>query len=150
MSTIAQAQFLRIYTPAGSTLHRWQSYYTTSTVSLDGGEWIPQGFESSGITAGQTGDEGGVTLTLPATPRVGDAVFAAVAGQHLFELTVYQFTPGAFNERTIAAAFTGSIVNSSSTITALTLELGSALEPVGAQIPPRTMTTRLIGKACRL
>ena len=150
MSTIAQAQFLRIYTPAGSTLHRWQSYFNSSNVSLGGGDWIPQPFESSGITAGQTGDEGGVTLTLPAIPRVVDAVFAAIAGQHLWELTIYQFTPGNFTERTVAATFTGSIVNSSSTITALTLELGSALEPVGAQIPPRTMTTRLIGKGCRL
>ncbi len=32
----------------------------------------------------------------------------------------------------------------------ITLELGSSLSPIGAQVPPRTFSTRLVGVPCRL
>jgi hypothetical protein len=150
MSTIAQAQFLRIYTTAGTTRYRWQAYFSQTAISLGGGSWTYRPFESSGITAGQTGDEGGVTLTFPALTETVDAIFAAIPAGHLFELTIYSFPPSDFAARTTAATFTGEIVGSSATLTSISVELGSALAPVGAQIPPRTITTRLIGKGCRL
>lgn len=150
MSTIALAPFLRISTQAGVTLHRWQSWFIGELVTLDGASWQPMQFEASGITNGQTGDESGLTLTMPAIPALVDAMFAAVADRHVWNLTVYQFVPGRFDQRIISSQFTGVVVSASSTLTEITLGLGSTLEPVGAQIPPRSMTTRLIGKGCRL
>ena len=151
----AQSQFLRIYDVAGTTYQRWQSYYSNVTVSLSGAAWIYVPFSASGITAGQTGDESGVTLTAPALPLVVDAFNLAIARAHLLELRIYQFDANNGNSSPQAgqetlATFVGEIVGMGGTLTELQIELGSALSPVGAQIPPRTFSTRLIGKGCRL
>lgn len=150
MSSVAQSQFLRVYTVAGTTLHRWQSYYANEARTHAGASWVYLPFEASGITGGQTGDESGVTITLPALPFVADAVHLAIAESHRWELSIYQFTPGLEAQQILAATFTGEITSASATLSALSIELGSSLSPVGAQIPPRTFTTRLIGKGCRL
>lgn len=150
MTVVSQSQFLRVYTTAGATLHRWQSYYASTTRQHLGAVWSYLPFEASGITAGQTGDETGVSITLPAFPDVADAVELAIVDTHLWELTIYQFTPGLEAQQILVETFTGEIVGAVSTLTGIRIDLGSTLSPVGAQIPPRTLTTNLIGKGCRL
>jgi hypothetical protein len=44
----------------------------------------------------------------------------------------------------------GQVISASATVTSITLKLGSALSPVGAQFPPRTATSSLIGVPCVL
>ena len=151
----AQSQYLRIHDLAGATYQRWQNFYAHQTVTWSSASWLYQPFTESGITSGQTGDESGVTINLPAAPLVVDVVERAIANGWLFTLQAYQFdafdgvsVPVATQE--LYATFTGEVVNAGATLTELQLELGSSLSPVGAQIPPRTMTTRLIGKGCRL
>ena len=151
----AQAQYLRIYDSGGITYARWQSYYAHTTVTWESAAWQYQAFEADGITSGQTGDESGIAVTLPATSVVLDQIAPAVRKARLVELRLYQFntllgntTPQAGQE--LIAQFTGEIVSASGGFTTITLELGSSLAPVGAQVPPRTLTTRLIGKGCRL
>lgn len=150
----AQSQYLRIYDAAG-TYQRWQSYYANTTVTWDSAAWQYQPFEADGITAGQTGDESGVSVTVPATTLVMEAVTAALANARLVELKIYEFdailnnsTPQVGQE--LVAAFAGEVVGARGGFTSITMELGSSLSPVGAQIPPRNLTTRLIGKGCRL
>ena len=150
----AQSQYLRIYDTVG-TYQRWQSYYSNTTVTWDGAQWQYQPFEADGITAGQTGDESGVSVTLPANTLAIDAVTAALANARMVELKIYEFdtlngntTPQA--GQTLVAAFAGEVIGASGSFISITMELGSSLSPVGAQIPPRTLTTRLMGKGCRL
>jgi hypothetical protein len=154
MTTLAQARYLRIY-DADTTHHRWQSYHVGPAVTWDAEEWDWMPFEAGGITAGLTGDESGVTIVLPALPVPVAALHAAMADGHLLELRIYQFDPTDGDSsplvgQALIGAFIGKVVNASATLTELKWELGSSLSPVGAQIPPRTMTTRLIGKGCRL
>ena len=150
MTVVSQSQFLRVYTTAGATLHRWQSYYAHTTQQHAGSAWSYLPFDASGITAGQTGDESGVTITLPALPAVVDAIELAITQSHLWELTIYQFTPGREQQQILVETFTGEIVRAVATLGAMRIDLGSTLSPVGAQIPPRTLTSNLIGKGCRL
>lgn len=150
MTVVSQSQFLRVYTTDGVTLHRWQSYYANSTWQYAGAEWAYLPFEASGITAGQTGDESGVTITLPAVPVVVDAIEQAIVDAHLWELAIYQFTPGREQQQILVETFTGEIVTAVATLGAMRIDLGSTLSPVGAQIPPRTLTSNLMGKGCRL
>lgn len=152
---LARSQFLRVFDAAGVTHHRWQSYYAWTTVSWDGGSWLYHPFESSGIVAGLTGDEGGMTITMPATPAALLVVDQAFVLRHRIELRIYQFeasindaSPPA--DQSLVAMFTGEAVGGSGSMTELQLQLGSLLSPVGATIPPRTFTTRLIGAGCRL
>jgi hypothetical protein len=150
----AQAQYLRIY-DADDTYQRWQSFYVNQTVEWDGEDWEFQPFESSGITAGQSGDETSVSLTMPSLPALLEAVQDAITFERLLELQIYRFDPAIDDaapqaEQVLLASFIGQVTDASATLTELRLGLGSALAPVGASIPRRAMTTRLIGKGCRL
>ncbi len=151
----AQSQYLRIYDTAGTTYQRWQSYYGNTTVSFSSASWQYVPFIADGFTAGISGDEANISVTAPATSVVMAAFETAIANGRLVDLSIYQFdtllgndTPQAGQE--LVAAFTGQVVGGSGGLTSITLQLGSALSPVGAQIPPRTFTTAIMGKGCRL
>jgi len=151
----AQSQYLRIYDTAGVSYQRWQSYYANTNVTWSGASWNYVPFIADGITAGSSGTEQAVSVTAPATGVVVDAFLAAIRDGRLVDLSIYQFdstisndTPQASQE--LVAAYTGQVVGGSGGLTSITLQLGSALNPVGAQIPPRTFTTAIMGKGCRL
>lgn len=150
----AQSQYLRIYDTGGTTYNRWQSYYANDSVTWDGAKWLYVPFIADGITAGITGDESNVTVTTAATSMVLTAFENAMREGFLVDLSIYQFdvlegnnTPQAGQE--LVAAYTGQVVGGRSTLTSLTLQLGSALSPVGAQVPPRKFTTAIMGQGIR-
>lgn len=149
-----QSQFLRLY--SGSTTYaRWQNYYTNSAVIYSGGTWSWVPFDADGYTEGQTGDEGGVAITLPATADVVAQVEQALRGAWLAELSVYEFDTLEGNDapqtgQTLIASYLGEVVGAGGSFATVTLELGSSLSPIGAQVPPRTFTTRLVGVPCKL
>ena len=150
----AQSQFLRIY--SGSiTYNRWQSYYVNTTVSWESAQWSYQPFEADGITAGSVQSESSINITLPATTNVIDSVLAALNESRLMELRMYEFDTILGNNapqtgQSLIASYVGEVVNASGSFTTITVELGSSLSPIGAQVPPRKFTSRLIGVPCRL
>lgn len=151
----AQAQYLRIFDEAGVTYQRWQSYYVEKTVTFDGAAWNYVAFIADGLVAGVSGDEASINVTAPATSVVVDAFLSALEQAKLVQLSIYQFdtllgntTPQAAQQ--LIGSFTGQIVGGSGGLTSITLTLGDALSPVGAQIPPRRFTTAIMGKGCIL
>ena len=146
-----QSQFLRIYDAAGITYQRWQNTYSNAIVSWDSASWVYVAFTASGVASGVTGDEGGITLTLPATGVVVQAVDLAMEQARLFEVKTYEFDPvvdGVSSPpagQTLISTFLGEITNASEKDFEFTLQLGSSLSPIGAQFPPRTLTNNLIG-----
>jgi hypothetical protein len=150
----AQAQYLSL--SSGDTVYdRWQNYYVNASVVWDGGTWQWLPFDADGFVEGQTGDEGGITVTLPATALVMREVDAAIRAAWLAELQVYEFDLFDGNDapqsgQDLVASFIGEVVGASGGFESITLELGSGLAPVGAQVPPRTCTTRLVGVPCKL
>lgn len=152
--TRAQSQFLRIYS-GGITYNRWQSYYVNTSVTWEGASWAYQPFDADGITAGAVESESSINVTLPATTNAIESVLAALNEARLVELRVYEFntilgnsTPQAGQQ--LIASYIGEVVSASGTFTSIVMELGSSLAPVGAQVPPRKFTSRLIGVPCRL
>ena len=147
----AQSQFLRIYDSAGITYQRWQNFYSNAIVTWDSASWVYVAFTASGVASGVTGDEGGTTLTLPATRVVVQAVDLAMEQARLFEVRTYEFDPVADGVssppagQTLISTFLGEITSASEAGFEFTLQMGSSLSPVGAQFPPRTMTNNLIG-----
>lgn len=152
----AQSQFLRIYDTAGTTYQRWQNWYSNKIVSWDSASWVYLAFTASGIASGITGDESGITITLPATEIVVQAVQLAMEQARLFEIETYEFdtdtagTTAPDAGQVLIARFLGQIASASESDFEYRLQLGSTLSPVGAQFPPRTMTTNLIGMGMRL
>lgn len=150
-----QSQYLRIFDEAAGTLQRWQNYYINATVSYDGDAWSFLGFDVDGFTAGQTGDEGGVSVTLPATAFVVGVVEEALRNARLVELSMYEFDTLDGNDapqdgQQLIASYVGEVVAAGGAFESLTLELGSSLSPVGSQVPPRKFTSRLIGVPVKL
>jgi hypothetical protein len=150
----AQSQYLKI-SNGTTTYARWQNYYTNSSVVFDGGTWDWLPFDADGYVEGQTGDEGGMAITLPATAPVISIVEAALRDAWLAELTVYEFDMLDGNDapqpgQDVIASYLGEVVGAGGTFATITLQLGSSLSPIGAQVPPRTFTTRLAGVPCKL
>lgn len=150
----AQSQYLRIYDAGGTTYQRWQSYYANTSVTWSSATWNYVPFIADGITAGSSGTEESVSVTAAATGLVLDAFLAAIRDGRLVDLDIYQFnstsgndTPQAAQE--LVASYTGQVVGGNGGLTSLTIQLGSALSPVGAQVPPRKLTLAIMGQGIR-
>lgn len=149
-----QSQFLRIFSGA-ITYQRWQSYYVNTSVSYGGAVWAYQQFDVDGITAGEVQSESSISVTLPATTNVMEVVLQALNEARLAELQVYEFDTILGNStpqtgQTLIASYLGEVVGVSGGFTSIQMQLGSSLSPVGAQVPPRKFTTKLIGAPCQL
>jgi len=149
-----QSQYLRIFS-GDTTYQRWQSYYVNTSVSYGGDVWAYQSFDADGITAGEVQSEASISVTLPATTNVVEVVLQALNEARLAELQIYEFDTIFGNStpqsgQTLIASYLGEVVGVSGSFTQITMELGSSLSPVGAQVPPRKFTTKLIGAPCQL
>ena len=149
-----QSQFLRIFS-GSTTYQRWQSYYVNSSVTWESAAWSYQPFDADGITAGEVQSESSISVTLPATTNVMEVVLQALNEARLAELRLYEFdtilgnsTPQA--GQTLIASYLGEVVGVSGSFTSIQMQLGSSISPVGAQVPPRKFTTKLIGAPCQL
>ena len=149
-----QSQYLRIFSGA-TTYQRWQSYYVNTSVSYGSAVWAYQPFDADGITAGEVQSESSISVNLPATTNVMEVVLQALNEARLAELQVYEFDTILGNStpqtgQTLIASYLGEVVGVSGGFTSIQMQLGSSLSPVGAQVPPRTFSTRLIGAPCKL
>jgi hypothetical protein len=150
----AQSQYLRIFS-GSTTYQRWQSYYVNTSVTWAGASWSYQPFDADGITAGEVQSESSISIRLPATTNVIEVVLQALDEARLAELQFYEFDTLLGNDipqagQTLIASYLGEVVGVKGGFTELEMELGSSLAPVGAQVPPRTFSTRLIGAPCKL
>lgn len=150
----AQSQYLRIFL-GGTTYIRWQSYYVNQSVIWSGQQWFYQPFNADGITVGKVESESSIVLRVPATTNMVEILLPSLDEGRLAELSIYEFDPNINNtspqsSQVLIASYTGEIVNINGTFTELEVELGSSLSPIGAQAPPRSFTSKLIGAPCRL
>jgi len=149
-----QSQFLRIFS-GSTTYQRWQSYYVNTSVTWESAAWSYQPFDADGITAGEVQSESSISVTLPATTNVMEVVLQALDEARLAELRLYEFDTILGNStpqtgQTLIASYLGEVVGVSGGFTSIQMQLGSSLSPIGAQVPPRTFSTRLIGAPCKL
>ena len=149
-----QVAFLQLANEGGAVIARWQSFWVDLSVIWEGQLWDYQQMDWVGITSGQASAEQ-VTITLPRLPSVQSLVKRALYGPWVATLRVYQFDEvldaGApQSAQALVGSTVGQVVSASGSLTTLTMKLGSALSPVGAQFPPRTATTTLIGVPCQL
>jgi hypothetical protein len=151
----AQAQYLRIYDTNGVTYQRWQSYYVNATVTWDSAAWQYVPFAADGFTAGISGDEADISVVAPATTTIIAAFESAINNGYQAFLSIYQFDTLLGNsspqaEQELIAGFIGQVIGGKGGLTSIEIQLGSALSPIGAQVPPRKLITQLIGKGCKL
>ena len=150
----AQSQYLKFYT--GATNHYLlQSYYVNSTISLDSLSWTYFPFNADGLMQSSAAGGNGVSLTVPATEKAVDIFTIALSREYLVQLKIYEFDSRLSNvapetSQTLIVDFIGVIKSMSGDFNTLSVELGSNLSPVGAQVPPRKFTSYLIGYPIRI
>ena len=150
----AQVALIELGDGAGTMFARWQTQWMNQIISFGGVQWAYRQLSWSGLVSGQGQGEQAV-ITVPATKENHDLFERALAERWLCWITVLDFDevagdagiPAAF---TVAAATVGECIGGSGTLVNRTIQLGSALSPIGAQFPPRSATTELIGVPCRL
>lgn len=149
-SNRAQSQFLRIYTSGGSDHHLWQNFYVNQTVTISSKSYRFFPFTWDGIGESSAIGEQTVELILPATSLAISAFQTAFSSRHLCQLQTYEFdsrlgVSAPQSSQTLIGSFLGYVSTMSSSLTELSVSLGSTIAPVGAQIPSRTASNRLIG-----
>ena len=145
------AQFLRIYDADDTDRVLWQNYWPGQFV--DDHAYMP--FVGGAIAANQTGIQEKISIQMPATPLAFDLVQAAAASGWLAEMSVYQFTittatttpPGS---KTLTGRFTGEVIGGSMSLSTITIDVGSALTPIGIDVPVQKFSTGLVGAPPKL
>jgi hypothetical protein len=153
-SSRSQAQYLRIYDGSG-TYARWQGYYVGSTVTLDASSWEYYPFIVNGLMSGASGKDSGISISVPATATATSVLLTALKNKQLCEIKIYEFssladqsTPPA--SQVLITSYLGEVISMRGSFTRIEAGLGSALAPVGAQVPPRKFTNKLVGVPLRL
>lgn len=154
MSNRGQAQYLRIY-EGTTTYQRWQGYYVNTTVTWDSASWVYRSFAVNGLIGGTPGTDVGITIEAPATESILQAFKDALNFNRLIEIKLYEFDTRLTNAapqagQLLIGTYVGEAVSMGGSFSLIELRLGSTLAPVGAQIPPRKYTNRLIGAPIRM
>ena len=136
-----------------TTVARWQSFWIDQTVTWESQPWDYQPMDWAGIISGSGGDQ--ATISLPRLPSIQSLLRQALAGPWIAILRVYQFDEALDAGspqvgQVLVGSCIGQVIGASATATGITMKLGSALSPVGAQFPPVTATDSLIGVPCVL
>jgi hypothetical protein len=142
---------LRLY--EGATTHkRWQNFYPGITLS---GGWAYLPFDAEGFNVASGADQATMRLSLPGVTDVAAVIEDALAPpQWLAEVRLLELDqaptatapPGSEIE---VSRFVGQIIGAEGHET-ITVSLGAAITPVGAQVPPRVFSPRLTGYPPRL
>jgi hypothetical protein len=139
------AGFLTFKTKAGAVVHRWQNRWSGQTV--DGHSFMP--FLIQEINSSVAAASDSVSLSLPEMKTTIELVEQAVADAYVVQLIIKKYPDADSTAGTVVAQTTGEVIGATLSIGAIQVDLGSSLDPVGAQIPPRRFTTTILGAPAR-
>lgn len=154
---IGQAHFLRIWDPAtGAAQFTVQNGYQAGPIVIAGDSYQFLDFTVGDLASGGNADQAELAITLPGLTACSTVLDDALREGWLATLTIYQFDtitpptappPG----QVILVQLTGEVIGGSERFPAVVeITIGSALESLGAQVPPRRFTSALVGTPCRL
>ena len=146
MTATAIAAFVRLYQGA-TTYESWQNFFIDKTVN--GYEF--KSFDVGEISMNRTADEGGTTLTLPATAELLALFERALEQNWLADIVLYEFSiagglPIDLTGAVEVAKFLGEVVTMTTNLVELQVMLGTAMDAISGEIPGRRITTSLVGR----
>lgn len=111
-------------------------------------------FVAGAITSNVSGGQQSFTVEFGLQPALEQLVEDSAANEYVYDCELKEFTPTADGSPpatlTTFARFVGHVLAASKTDRSLTVEIGSSLDPVKAQVPPRKFTTALTGEPPQL
>lgn len=154
MANRAQSQYLRIF-DEGGTYRRWQQFYYNQTVTWDSVTWDYHPFSVNALIGTATQAEAGISVTVPATSEAVALFQLAIDNNYLCEIKMYEFDSRLSQSvpqagQLLIGSYIGEVVGIGGSFTELDVSIGSSLAPVGAQVPPRSFSSRLIGNPIKL
>jgi hypothetical protein len=146
MTNQSTAAFMVIRQKNGTVVKQWQNRWDGQTV--DGHEFMP--FRIDEIHSAISSSSDTVTIQFPETKPIVGLVEAAVSAAYIVQLTIKKYAfPNVTTGGTVVATTTGEVVQASMNTQVVQVVLGSSLDPVGAQVPPRRYTTTILGAPAR-
>lgn len=144
--TIGIAAFLTFRQANYSTVvSKHQNYWPNHAV--DGATFYP--FAVDSIIANSSGGQDSIAVTFAISSTIADTIESGIAQSYLIELIFYKFSPTTSGApptaKTQFATFIGEIISATQSESGITMQVGSNLNAVEAQAPPRKFTTELIG-----
>ena len=123
MTTTALAIFVRFYGATKSDV-KWQNFFVDKTV--DG--YVYRNFQSTDVVMNRTASEGGINVTMAATADNLALFEAAIGGEWLAELVIYEMNvaggmPSDLTGATIAARFIGEVMGMTTNLTTIGVEI---------------------------
>ena len=145
MSLQSVGHFLLVQTPRGTTQGRYQNADISKPVVLEGANYNYLSFFYEGATRSRSGDNLQSEIGLANNPVSMAVAREAVEKGWLITVTTCAMQPRTLEvgriltrEVWLAASFTYNVE-------ALAVILSSAIDAVGAQVPNRMLTSRLVG-----
>jgi hypothetical protein len=144
--TLGIASFITFRQADFSTVvARYQNFWPAQTVDLH--SFYP--FDPAAIVSNAAGGQQSLSVSFAASAEILALIEAGLANAYLVELAYYYFTPTANGTpptaKTLFASFIGELINATQDEASVSIRIGSSLNPVEAQAPPRKFTSTLIG-----
>ena len=129
----------------GSPLYRWQNFWIKENVTQGNHvySFIPFGF--SGLTANRQGDNIDATLVFPNNELSRQWALLATQQSWVAKVQVMMFNPEDKTEQTILHSYVGQISSAGWAETTINIRLNSIIDAVGAEVPARRITQKLVG-----
>ena len=125
----------------GSPSFQWQNFYIKENV--DNYSFIPFGF--SGLTTNRQGDNIDTTLVFPNNELSRQYVLQATQEKWVAKVQTMLLDPDDPSSRSILHEYVGQITASGWAEAQIEVGLNSLLDAVGADIPARRLTQKLVG-----
>ena len=120
--------------------------------SVDGYRHYP--FTTGEVSSNSSGGQSGISMDFALSDALVAQVEDALAQGWFYQVSIRKFTPQADGgpppSYEILADFYGEVISASQDAVGLHLQIGSNLDPVEAQAPPRKFTTVLCGSPPQL
>ena len=141
---LAIGNFLTLRT-GGNVRHRFQNFFINETVQHDGSSFgfLPFGF--SGVTINRTGDNTEASLVLPNNQLARAWAVEAIEARWLAHVQLMVLDPDDRTSFQQLHQYFGKVASGNWDETTVQLTLSTVLDAVGADVPMRRLTQRLIG-----
>lgn len=129
----------------GETLYRFQNFFIGETITYNEGSFgfLPFGF--SGVTVNRTGDNTEASLLLPNNNLSRNWAVEAIDRRWLAQVEVMLLDPSNRTSFNQLHQYVGQIAGGKWDESSLQLTLSTVLDAVGADVPVRRLTQKLIG-----
>lgn len=133
------------FTDNGVVRQRFQNFFISETITYSGNQFgfLPFGF--SGVTINRTGDNTDASLVLPNNALSRNWAVEALNSRWLAHVRVMLLDPDDRTSFTQMHQYYGLVASGSWKEAELNLTLNTVLDAVGADVPQRRLTQKLIG-----